>query len=67
MREYRANQGERLDRIIYREYKTLNQDVVNKVLEANPHLLDKLVLDAFDIVYLPEITIEPSEENKTLW
>ena len=67
MREYRANQGERLDRIIYREYKTLNQDVVNKVLEANPHLLDKLVLDAFDIVYLPEITIEPNKENKTLW
>jgi len=67
MREYRANQGERLDRIIYREYKTLNQDVVNKVLEANPHLLGKIELEAFDIVYLPEITIEPSEENKTLW
>jgi len=67
MREYRANQGERLDRIIYREYKTLNQDVVNKVLEANPHLLGKIELDAFDIVYLPEITIEPCEENKTLW
>jgi len=67
MREYRANQGERLDQIVYREYKTLNNNVLNKVLEANPHLLDKLVLDAFGIVYLPEITIEPSEENKTLW
>jgi len=67
MREYRANQGERLDQIVYREYKTLNQDVVNKVLEANPHLLDKLVLDAFDIVYLPEITTESNKENKTLW
>ena len=67
MREYRANQGERLDQIVYREYKTLNNNVLNKVLEANPHLLGKIELDAFDIVYLPEITIEPSKENKTLW
>ena len=67
MREYRANQGERLDQIVYREYKTLNKDVLNKVLEANPHLLGKIELDAFDIVYLPEITTESNKENKTLW
>jgi len=67
MREYIATQGERLDQIIYLEYKTLDKNVVNEVLKANPHLLTKLVLDAFDKVYLPEIEIEPSSEDKALW
>ncbi|GAB6045068.1 hypothetical protein JCM11957_06660 [Caminibacter profundus] len=67
MREYIATQGERLDQIIYREYKTLNQDVVNKVLEVNSHLLNKIELEAFDKVYLPDIVIESLKEDKTLW
>ena len=67
MREYIATQGERLDQIIYREYKTLDKNVVNEVLKANPHLLTKLILDAFDKVYLPEIEIKPSLEDKALW
>ena len=60
MREYIATQGERLDQIIYREYKSLDKNVVNEVLKANSHLLTKLILDAFDVVYLPEIEIKPS-------
>lgn len=67
MKEYIATQGERLDQIIYREYKSLDKNVVNEVLKANPHLLTKLVLDAFDVVYLPEIEIKPSIEDKALW
>ena len=67
MKEYIATQGERLDQIIYREYKSLDKNVVNEVLKANPHLLTKLVLDAFDVVYLPEIEIKPSTEDKALW
>ena len=67
MKEHIATQGERLDQIIYREYKTLNQNVVNKVLEVNPHLLNKIELEAFDKVYLPDIVIESSKEDKTLW
>ena len=67
MKEYIATQGERLDQIIYREYKSLDKNVVNEVLKANPHLLTKLVLDAFDKVYLPEIEIKPSIEDKALW
>jgi len=66
MREYVAAQGERLDQIIYREYKTLDKNTLNEVLKANPHLLDKFTLDAFDKVYLPEIKI-PSNEDKVLW
>jgi len=67
MREYIATQGERLDQIIYREYKSLDKNVVNEVLKANPHLLKKLTLEAFDKVYLPEIEIKPSTEDKALW
>jgi len=67
MREYVATQGERLDQIIYREYKTLDKNIVDEVLKANPHLLNKLVLDAFDKVYLPEIEIKSSSEDKALW
>ena len=67
MIEYIATQGERLDQIIYREYKSLDKNIVNEVLKANPHLLTKFVLDAFDVVYLPEIEIKPSTEDKALW
>ena len=68
MKEYRASKGERLDRIIMKEYGTL--DAIGIVLEANTHLLHKIELEAGDIVYLP--TIEPRAQNeakkgKALW
>ena len=66
MKEYIAAQGERLDQIIYREYKNLDKNTLNEVLKANPHLLDKFTLNAFDKVYLPEIKT-PSNEDKVLW
>ena len=68
MKEYIATQGERLDQIVFTQYNTLNKDVLNIVLSANKHLLNKIELDGFDIVYLPDIQIDTFiQEEKTLW
>lgn len=68
MREYRASRGERLDQIVFREYGTL--EVLQRVLEANVHLLRKVELEADDVVYLPELPKEPKtqvQKGKALW
>jgi len=65
-----AKKGERLDTIVYNHYGTLNQDVLNRVLEANPHLLKKVKLDSFDKVYLPKIdkkNVLQTNKGKALW
>ncbi|SFP98194.1 hypothetical protein [Hydrogenimonas thermophila] len=67
MKKYVAKRGERLDKIIFKEYKTLNKEVLNAVLSANKHLLNKQKLDAFDEVFLPEIEIKTKKTDKTLW
>ena len=67
MKKYVAKRGERLDEIVFKEYKTLDKEVLNAVLSANKHLLNKLKLDAFDEVFLPEIEIKPKKTDKTLW
>ena len=66
MKTVTAYKGQRLDQIIYKKYSTLESDVVNAVLSANPHLLNKLELEAGDVVNLPEIeTKEP--KGRHLW
>ena len=62
-----AQNGDRLDQIVYKEYKTLK--VFDKVLEANPHLTAATSLKDGDIVYLPVITVPKNEYKKvkTLW
>lgn len=61
-----ATQGDRLDRIIYAYYGTL--DVMNEVMMANAHLMKKTILDDGDKVYLPEIeTTRPEEQGVGLW
>lgn len=50
---YIAKDDERLDSIVYSHYGTLN--VFQSVLETNSHLLNKKILNAGDIVLLPQI------------
>jgi len=65
MRQIEANNKERLDEIVYREYKTLKD--FGGVLEANPHLQDKSFLSDGDIVYLPIFEKEVKTEVSGLW
>jgi phage tail protein X len=61
-----AQNGDRLDQIVYQEYKTL--DVFDKVLEANPHLSTKTKLELGDKVTIPIVTIEKTTKSaKKLW
>jgi len=66
MNEYIAKDGERLDQIVYEVYGTL--DVFQDALKANIHIANKIELDVGDKVYLPDISVEPKEqEEKALW
>jgi len=67
MEIYIAKQGDRLDSIIYKHYKSLDKDIVEAVLKENRHLLKKCLLDAFDKVYLPEIEIKTEQKGRALW
>jgi len=62
-----AQNGDRLDQIVYQEYETL--DVLDKVLEANTHLNNKVILEDGDVVNIPVITIqkETIQEVQALW
>lgn len=67
MKVYIAQKGDRLDKIVYKEYKTLK--VFTKVLEVNKHLALKVILEDNDKVNLPfiEIKKEDIKEVKNLW
>lgn len=66
MRKIKAYKGQRLDQIVFKEYSTIESDVVNAVLSVNTHLLNKLELEAGDVVYLPKIEIK-EPRGKHLW
>lgn len=67
MKQIIAQNGDRLDQIVYEQYKTLS--VMNKVLEANTHLKNKVILVDGDVINIPVITIakETIKKVKTLW
>ena len=67
MRQIIAQKGDRLDQIVYKEYGTLK--VIDKVLEANPQLKSKVLLEDGDIINIPIITIpkESIKEVQALW
>ena len=66
MRTYTAQKGDRLDSIVFKEYGTLEH--LDKVLEANPHLVTKVAYDDGDVVNLPVIEVPKKEiKVKTLW
>lgn len=66
MKTIKAYKGQRLDQIIYKEYKSLDKDIVNAVLALNPHLLKKVELESGDIVNLPKIE-RKQPKGKYLW
>lgn len=65
MKKVEASDNQRLDEIVYEQYGTL--EFMEIVLENNPHLTTKLVLNIGDVVYLPTVdkTIEIKEDE--LW
>ncbi|WP_456390577.1 tail protein X [Hydrogenimonas sp.] len=68
MNQYRAIEGDRLDIIVFKAYGRIDAHIMDAVMEANPHLLDKTVLSVGDIVYLPEIkTVQSESTAKALW
>jgi len=66
VKQVKAYKGQRLDQIIYKEYKSLDKDIVNAVLSVNTKLLKKIELDAGDIVNLPKIK-QKEQKGKYLW
>jgi len=68
MTTYRAKSKERLDQIIYRHYGTLDMNTMNAVFEANPEKLEKIELEADEIIYIPTIDPETIEtKSRALW
>jgi len=68
MNQYRANDGDRLDIIVFKNYGSIDRYVMDIVLDANEHLLGNTILKAGDVVFLPEITTTTQETTtKALW
>lgn len=67
MKIVKAQRGDRLDQIVFKHYGTLK--VYGEVLEANDHLVKKIILDDGYIVNLPviEVVINPIKKVETLW
>lgn len=66
MRTTTAREGDMIDEIVWHHYGATNGNL-EATLEANPHLLGKLRLDAGDIVNLPERKPPPAEAGFRLW
>ena len=58
-----AVDGERIDQIVFNYYNSVIP--VRKVLEDNPHLFDKVVLNAGDKVIMNEFEANPIETLPT--
>jgi len=66
MKKIVVKEEKRLDEIVYGYCKTL--DVFDRVLEINPHLVNKMFLHSGDVVYLPDVDNSVKiKEVKTLW
>lgn len=67
MKQVIAQNGDRLDQIVYQEYSTLK--VMDKVLEANTHLKNKVLLEDGDVINIPVVYIpkETVKEVQALW
>ena len=68
MTQYRPQEGERLDTIIFKAYESIDANVMDIVLDANEHLLDRTKMKSGDVVYLPAIMQETEQSTtKALW
>ena len=68
---HEAKKGERLDQIIFANYGTLSQDIIDAVLEGNVELLDHIELKGGERVLLPSIDeqiVNPApKKGSALW
>ena len=66
-----AKKGERLDQIIFTNYGTLSQDIIDAVLEVNVELLDHIELKGGERVLLPSIDEQSAnpapKKGSALW
>lgn len=65
MKIINALNGERLDQIVFREYKTLKH--FSKVVEANPKIANKIFLTQDDRINLPIIKQDNQKQMDSLW
>ena len=66
MKIVKALNEQRLDEIVYIAYGTLKN--MEKVLDMNPHLTSKILLDSSELVNLPIVEIEVVENKEDeLW
>lgn len=65
MLKYTVTQNTTLDKVIYQFYKNLDDFKV--ILEANPNLKNKVVLEVGDVVNLPILEKKQEVKVKRLW
>ncbi|MCT7405604.1 tail protein X [Aliarcobacter cryaerophilus] len=65
MFKYTVTQNTTLDKVIYQFYKNLDDFKV--ILEANPNLKNKVVLEVGDVVNLPILEKKQEVKVKRLW
>jgi len=65
MFKYIVIQNTTLDKVIYQFYKNLDDFKV--ILEANPNLKNKVVLEVGDVVNLPILEKKQEVKVKRLW
>lgn len=64
---YIASQGESLDMICFKVYKSLDDEVLGEFLRCNTDLLHLRKLQGGEVVNLPNIKINKTKEVKYLW
>lgn len=65
---YLAKEGDTLEMICFKEYKSLETNLYALFLRANAHLLHKKTLQAGDLVNLPDLAIDyNNDEVQYLW
>jgi len=73
MKTYRVQEGERLDRIVFQVYGSVDAKIIEMVMDVNKHLLTATILKSGDVINLPEVETVQTEisENittsKALW
>lgn len=65
MFKYTVTQPTTLDKITYQFYKSLSN--FKEVLEANPLIKNKVILEVGDVVNLPILEKKQEESVKRLW
>ncbi|AQW81296.1 phage tail protein X family protein [Campylobacter pinnipediorum subsp. pinnipediorum] len=65
--KYLAKDGDTLDMLCYKQYKTLDTDVYSEFLRENEHLLNKNTLQSGDIVFFPDIEVKKVKKVVYLW